>query len=276
MADLLLVILLVPLVASAVLVAVTFLLAWWVFPGGGSRGPHDTLASRTVGVILVVIAEWLASAWVLVCMPFWRRRPGISRRRLPEGRNPVALLPGFLENPTTMWLLAWRLERGLGVPVRCLVPGNYFAGIDSQAHDYVKQLENFAQQTGAKQVDLVGHSLGGLMARYMVESGLVPGKVGSVITVAAPHLGSALARLVPGRSMRQMRRGSAFLEEQNAKQAPQGIRVVGLSSTHDNLVIPWNCALSPRGDNFIIRYRGHVTMILSTEVARIIARELRA
>ena len=52
-------------------------------------------------------------------------------------------------------------------------------------------------------------------------------------------------------------------------------RIVGISSTHDNLVLPWNCALSPRGDNFIIRYRGHLSLIFSREVLRIIVRELR-
>jgi triacylglycerol lipase len=266
--------LLSPFIVSAALVTVTFLLAWWVFPGGGSRGPHDTFASRVVGVILVVIAEWMATAWVGFTLPFLRMSPGPSRRKLPPGRTPVALLPGFFENSVTMGLMRRRLERRLGVPVRALRSSNYFAGLEVQVLDYRTQIDAFLAETGAKRVDLVGHSMGGLIARFLVESGEARDRIRTVVTIGAPHLGSALAWMVPGRSMRQMRRGSAFLEELNEGSTPKTVRIVGITSTHDNLVIPWNCALSPRGDNFIIRYRGHVTMILSTEVARIVSREL--
>lgn len=274
MVNVLLIIVFMPFLVSAVFTPLTFLLAWWVFPGGGSRGPHDTLASRTVGIILVVISEWLANAWVLYLLPFgWLRSLGGSVE-LRSGCVPVVLLPGFFENALTMEILRWRLERALGVPVRALRPGRYFSGLEIQARDYARRIEGFVELTGAERVDLVGHSMGGILARYLAESGELKKRIRRVVTVAAPHLGSALARMAPGRSLRQMRRGSAFLEGLNSSSAPAGIRIVGISSTHDNLVIPWNCSLSPRGDNFIIRYRGHVTLIFSREVARLVAREL--
>jgi pimeloyl-ACP methyl ester carboxylesterase len=276
MDTLLLVIVLIPLIGSAIVVGVTFLLAWWIFPGGGSRGPHDTLASRVFGLVLVVVAEYLATVWVAVMIPFRFMRPAPTRRRLYPDRTPVVLLPGYLENRLTLWLLKYRLERVLGVPVRALRPVRYFTGLETLALDYFRQIEAWMQELGAREVDIVGHSMGGLLARYLAESGQLTGRIRTVITIAAPHLGSALAVLGLSRSMRQMRRGSAFLEKLNGGTAPEAVRMVGISSTHDNLILPWNCALSPRGDNFIIRYRGHLTLIMSGEVVGLIARELRS
>jgi len=275
MGTLLLVIVLVPLIGSAIVVGVTFLLAWWVFPGGGSRGPHDTLASRVIGLVLVVLAEYLATLWVAVLIPFRFMQPAPTRRRLYPDRVPVVLLPGYLENRLTLWLLKFRLERILGVPVRALKPLRYFTGLETLALDYRRQIEAWMRELGAGEVDIVGHSMGGLLARYLAESGQMAGNIRTVITIAAPHLGSALAVFGLSRSMRQMRRGSAFLEKLNSGTAPGAVRMVGISSTHDNLVLPWNCALSPRGDNFIIRYRGHLTLIMSREVVKLVARELR-
>ncbi len=274
MGSVLLIIVFFPFIVSAAFTPLTFLLAWWVFPGGGSRGPHDTLASRTVGIILVVIAEWLANAWVLYLLPLGRLRSLGGRSKLQPGRVPVVLLPGFFENALTMEILRRRLERDLGVPVFAMRPERYFLGLEDQAKGFARRIAAVLDQTGAGQVDLVGHSMGGILARFLAESGGLKNGIRRVVTVAAPHLGSALSRLAPGRSLRQMRRGSAFLEKLNAGSAPSGVRIVGITSTHDNLVIPWNCSLSPRGDNFIIRYRGHVTLIFSREVARLIVREL--
>jgi len=275
MGTLLLVIVLVPLIGSAVFVGVTFLLAWWVFPGGGSRGPHDTLASRVFGLVLVVVAEYLATVWLVVMIPFRFMQPAPTRRRLYPDRVPVVLLACYLGNRLTMWLMKYRLERVLGVPVRALKPVRYFTGLETHALDYRRQIEAWMQELGASEVDIVGHSMGGLLARYLAESGQMAGKIRTVVTIAAPHLGSALAFFGLSRSMRQMRRGSAFLEKLNSGTAPGAVRMVGISSTHDNLVLPWNCALSPRGDNFIVRYRGHLTLIMSREVVKLIARELR-
>jgi pimeloyl-ACP methyl ester carboxylesterase len=275
MGSVLLTIILLPVILAAAAVAVTFLLAWLVFPGGGSRGPNDTLASRIVGIILAVIMEWLATVWVIMVIPARAWRPRQSRRRLSPDRVPVALLPGMCENALTMSILARWLERTLGVPVRVLRPVRYFTGVEVLALDYRRQVEAWLEELGAERADLVGHSLGGLLARHLVERGGFSAKIRVVVTIATPHLGSALAALGPYRIMRQMRRGSAYLESLNSGPTSTEARIVGISSTHDNLVLPWNCALSPRGDNFIIRYRGHMSLIFSREVLRIIVRELR-
>jgi triacylglycerol esterase/lipase EstA (alpha/beta hydrolase family) len=256
------------------MVCVTFALANWIFRGVSSRNTTETPVGRGTGMFLAVFAEWLATVMVGYCIPLRALRRGPPRLAVPAGRCPVALLPGYMENVASMALLERRLERLLGVPVRTLTPRRYFTSLENLAADYRLQIEAFLKATGAKRVDLAGHSMGGLLVRYLVEEGGLAAKVRTVVSIAAPHQGSALAPLAPGRNLRQMRRGSGFLEKLNAGAPPASVRFVSICSTHDNLVVPWNCALSPHGDNFILRYRGHITLIMSGEVARKIAGEL--
>jgi len=265
---------LLPLWIAVVLVGVGFILALWVFPGGSSRGPHDTHTRWLVGVVRALVFECLAMAWLIYTIP-WRYS---RRRRCPRidpGQTPVLLLAGFMESPATLALLSRRLQKALGRPVLALKPPPCARDISFQARLVCEQVLAVLSESGAQQVDLVGHSLGGILARCLAEQfPELAGRIRLVATLGSPHLGSAPARIVPLRSVRQMARGSAFLERLNALSPPAGVRYLGICSLHDNLVMPWNCALSPRGDNFILQNIGHVSLLLSAQVAEILRREL--
>jgi hypothetical protein len=273
--GIILLILFSPWILSAFLVVGSYLLAFWIFPGGGSRGPHDTIAKRVVGFVLVIFGEWLSLAWVFAMTPFKAIRPGPPSRKLPSGRVPVAIVPGLLENVGTLVVLQKRLERSLGVPVRTLRPTKYFNSLESLAQDYLRQIDAWMKRNEVERVDLVSHGMGGLIARYLIESKTALEKVRNLVTIGTPHQGTAIAILGMGRSIRQMKRGSAFLEKLNSGPTLTEVCIIGISSTHDNFILPWNCSLSPRGENFIIRYRGHTMMLFSKEVVRLVTKELK-
>lgn len=63
-----------------------------------------------------------------------------------------------------------------------------------QLADYISQV--VLPQTGAKRVNIIGHSQGGLDARYAVT--LLGDKVASVTTVATPHHGTEVADIATG------------------------------------------------------------------------------
>jgi triacylglycerol lipase len=274
MTTLILLLVLVPTGSAAVFVFVSCLLSWLVFPGGATYGPQDTFVRHLVGLARVLVMEWLATLWVIAVYPF-RFVPSVGpARKLSPGQTPVAVLPGHSENAITMLLLQRRLERALKVPVKAFSPRRYFGRLETLANEFKDQIEAWLQETRSRQVDLIGHSQGGLLARYLAESTAMSDRIRKVITLGSPHQGSALAVIPPGQNARQMRRGSGFLERLNASRPPKGIQWVGICSTHDNLVLPWHCSLSPRGDNYIIRFRGHISLIVSTEVVRLICKEI--
>jgi triacylglycerol lipase len=76
-----------------------------------------------------------------------------------------------------------------------------FGSAEQRGEQLVQQLEFIASSTGAGKVNLIGHSEGGLDARYAMA--VRPDLIASLTTVATPHLGADLAdflvdNLTPG------------------------------------------------------------------------------
>ncbi len=274
MGTLLLLVLFSPFLMAGALVLLTSPFAWFVFPGGGTRGPHDTLAGRLLGNVLSLLMEWVSGAWVVLSFMFGFLVGSASAPSVLRGRRLVVLLPGYMENALTLRYLHRHLQRRLADPVVALSPVAYWTSLDHLAENYRIRILEWMGHCGATEVVLVGHSMGGLLARMLAEPDALGVKVKVVATLATPHLGSAISWMAPGYNGRQMRRGSAFLEQLNARHQPKGLTCIGICSTHDTYVLPWHCGLSPVGDNFILRYRGHLTLLFSKEVLRIISKTL--
>jgi triacylglycerol lipase len=76
-----------------------------------------------------------------------------------------------------------------------------FASAEQRGEQLLQQIEFIATSTGAGKVNLIGHSQGGLDARYVMA--VRPDLIASLTTVATPHLGADLAdflvdNLTPG------------------------------------------------------------------------------
>jgi pimeloyl-ACP methyl ester carboxylesterase len=104
--------------------------------------------------------------------------------------TPVVLVHGFLGDPTNFLVLrSYFAGRG----ILNFATFAYPPRIDYQrlAARLGRAIEDLCRETGAPQVDLVGHSLGGLIGRYLVEmSGHVP--VRRLATLGAPYFASPM------------------------------------------------------------------------------------
>src|SRR3989442_7032 len=72
---------------------------------------------------------------------------------------------------------------------------------------------NVMRQSGAPRVHLVGHSLGGLVARWYVQESGGAKSVDHCITLGTPHRGTLAAYAGIGEAAVQMRPGSAVLKQ---------------------------------------------------------------
>jgi pimeloyl-ACP methyl ester carboxylesterase len=129
--------------------------------------------------------------------------------------------------------------------------------------------------TGASRVALVGHSMGGVVARaYVRRHG--GAHVHCLVTVGAPHHGSVHAWMFPGECLAQIRPGNAWLEALNAEQeGALPVRVVSLRSWHDSMVAPQASAQLGGADNVEYTGIGHNALIEDAGVLARIAEELR-
>jgi hypothetical protein len=104
--------------------------------------------------------------------------------------------------------------------------------------------------------------MGGLIGRYIIQAlGFI--YVDAYISMGTPHGGTILANLAPwSASASQMRRGSPFLKELNARPWPPNVAALGLQAQFEEIVIPNTSAKIRFGDNKVIPRTNHASIPL--------------
>ena len=120
-------------------------------------------------------------------------RPPRTRRALPTaGRTspPVVLLHGFIDNRSVFVLLRRSLAQHGWQQVESLNYSPLTCDIRTAAELLGRHVEEICERTGHEQVDIVGHSLGGLIARYYVQRLGGDLRVRTLVTLGTPHSGT--------------------------------------------------------------------------------------
>ncbi|MGL6070698.1 esterase/lipase family protein [Craterilacuibacter sp.] len=177
--------------------------------------------------------EYLAYVFTFtLLLPFERlwMRPD----RLRPAREVILLVHGYGCSRGVWWKLRTELEAaGHVVATISLTPP--LAGIDTLQAQLATRIAEVCQATGARQLQLVAHSMGGLVSRaYLKRHGT--GRIAQLITLATPHRGSQLAHLGLGQNARQMQPQSAWLMALG-EDGPD-VPLISVRTSHDNFVTP--------------------------------------
>ncbi|MFF7010031.1 lipase family alpha/beta hydrolase [Streptomyces fimicarius] len=205
---------------------------------------------------------------------------------------PVVLLHGFIDNRSVFLLLRRALIRnghdhGHGHHRhrhRHLESLNYSPltrDIRAAAGLLGRHVEEICARTGHHRVDIVGHSLGGLIARYYVQRLGGDRRVRTLVTLGTPHGGTAVA---PGAGIhpivRQMRAGSSVIEELRAPAPGCRTRFVSFWSELDQVMVPADTACVDHPDLDAVNVRvtgiGHLALPVHPTVAAAIREALDA
>src|SRR5919112_2187507 len=153
-------------------------------------------------------------------------------------RTPVLLVHGLVDNRSVFSVMNRGLRRRGFAQVGTWNYSPLLTDIATGAADLGAHIERICEQTGHDRVHVVGHSLGGLIARYHVQRQGGDRRVESLVTLGTPHTGSVWAHLLPTPLVRQLRPGSPVLQEL-AEPAPDcGTRVTAIYSDLDQVVLP--------------------------------------
>jgi triacylglycerol esterase/lipase EstA (alpha/beta hydrolase family) len=190
---------------------------------------------------------------------------------LAQGRVPVLLLHGYICNRGFMMPLRRYLEaHGVSTFGHDLEPVH--ADLDSYSHGLAQRIKNICAATGAGQVVIVAHSMGGLAARaYLRKHGA--GRVAKLITLGTPHHGTKIARLGLGEAARQMVPGNAWLQQLNA--IALAVPAVSVFSHHDNFVSPQDSAVLAGAKTVQVSGVGHLALAISRRIEEIVLEEIR-
>ena len=128
--------------------------------------------------------ELAAFAQMIVSLPL-RGLAAHTLADIDDHPVPVVLVHGILGDPTNFSVLRRHLGRN---GIRRFSSFGYRPRLDYQriARDLGAHIDAVQRETGAAQVDVIGHSLGGLVARYFVQAGGAQA-VRRLVTLGTPY-----------------------------------------------------------------------------------------
>jgi triacylglycerol lipase len=152
--------------------------------------------------------------------------------------TPIILIHGVVDNRSVFTMIKRGLRRrGFGR----IITLNY-SPLTDDVRVVAGRLEALVEalciETGYERVHVIGHSMGGLVARYFVQRMGGDSRVHTLVTLGTPHQGTAPAKYVPHPVARQMRPGSDILAELAAPSPGCRTRFVAIWSDLDQLIIP--------------------------------------
>ncbi|CAM5528138.1 Alpha/beta fold hydrolase OS=Streptomyces microflavus OX=1919 GN=G3I39_22930 PE=4 SV=1 [Streptomyces microflavus] len=190
----------------------------------------------------------------------------------PAAERPVVLLHGFIDNRSVFVLLRRALARHGRRHLASLNYSPLTRDLRTAAELLGRHVEEICARTGQREVDIVGHSLGGLIARYYVQRLGGDRRVRTLVTLGTPHGGTAVA---PGAGIhpivRQMRGGSALIEELRLPAPGCRTRFVSFWSELDQVMVPVGTACVDHPDLDAVNVRvtgiGHLALPVHPAVA---------
>jgi triacylglycerol lipase len=197
----------------------------------------------------------------------------------PADQPPVLLIHGYLATRGSLHLLEKNLtDHGLVVMSYPLGPVN-LGDIRDSAGLIARKVESIVAQTEITRVDIVGHSMGGLVGLDYLKRLGGRHRVRRLIMLGTPAQGtwSALLGLVTaplGLASLQLLPGSPFLRELAERPLPKGAEVVSIGAVRD-----WLAPLSSTvldGVRHIALPTGHSGLLVDGEVADVVSRLLLA
>lgn len=221
------------------------------------------------------LRQWLTAGWreVLWGMRiFGWQQPwahAAEADHLPSsarGRRGVLLVHGFYCNRGFWNTWMPRLRRA-GVPFIAISLEPPQAGIGEQARGLQQAWLKLIEVTGLEPL-WVGHSMGGLAIRSWLaaQSDEVAGRQ-EVITIGSPHHGTALAAWAHSTAALQMRMGSDFLHNLNARDTPASLsRFTCYWSVCDNVVFPAHSATLAGARNIHLPGLPHVGLAMAAPI----------
>ena len=202
-------------------------------------------------------------------------RRGLIIGDVEAAGTPILLLHGFVDNRSIFTLLRRALRRrGFGR----IWTMNYHVltnDVRVAAKRLAATVDTICEQTGYERIHVIGHSMGGLIARYYVQRMGGDERVHTLVTLGSPHRGTRAAHLLPTGVCRQLTPGSEIVRELEAPAPGCRTRFVSFWSDLDALISPKRSARIEHADlsvrNVFVRGAGHMSLPIDARVTRDIA-----
>jgi pimeloyl-ACP methyl ester carboxylesterase len=178
--------------------------------------------------------------------------------------TPILLVHGMVDNRSIFTVLRRGLQRRGFRRVLSLNYSPLTSDVRRAAERLAARVETICAETGFERIHVIGHSMGGLIARYYVQCMGGDDRVHTLVTLGSPHGGTLPAYLVPHRLGRQLRPGSDVVAELALPAPDCRTRFLAVWSDLDQMMVPKTAARIDHPDlvarNVMVRGVGHMSL----------------
>ncbi|MDR2489513.1 MAG: alpha/beta fold hydrolase [Desulfovibrio sp.] len=220
-----------------------------------------------------ILGSYILCLLTLIFSPLCRLRIAAVNKRASTA-PPLIFIHGIY-NSAAVWLYFNRRLRKAGFACRAFSYSSFLTSPQAAVRsldDYVETIE--AAFPGHKPL-FVCHSMGGLIVRHWLLEHKNRRRAGGVLTLGTPHGGSKIAALAPGKLVKHLLPGAAFIRVLH-DALPEEVPCTSVISTTDEAVLPASSLLPPQGWSVRVTHSlGHIAMLFCPGVADIAIQELQ-
>jgi pimeloyl-ACP methyl ester carboxylesterase len=219
------------------------------------------------------LAEWAARSLFLLTAPLGFLWP--FDKPTTAAPKPIVLLHGYGTTRTSLAVLAWRLRQDGFGPIHVVAYRTLFGSLAEATRRFEEEVARALTATAASSVDVVAHSLGGLVARKALRDPALAGRVRKLVTIGCPHQGTKLAALAVDSLGRELHPESDLLHALGEAGPPTPpVAATSIFSTFDALVLPSRSGFLRGAVNVEIAGVGHNMLLLSSKVHALVREAL--
>ncbi len=213
------------------------------------------------GVRSAMLREGLSALAHGLLLPFGLRRHAHEPERRRDLRTLV-LVHGLAANRSGFFpLQAYLRARGHGRQYAV----NYRSAGSLEALALRLKREIDSNVRGGR-IDMIAHSMGGLVARFYLQQLGGARRVDRLITLGTPHRGTHAANFVPSALVRQLLPDGPFIRHLNALPRPENVEVTSIVAGRDLLIQPVDSARCPFGESLHFDELGHLELLFRPRV----------
>ncbi|MFO7766966.1 MAG: alpha/beta fold hydrolase [Pelovirga sp.] len=183
-----------------------------------------------------------------------------KRQNLKRGVTPILLLHGLFVNRACWFWFKSRLKRH-GFENIVTINLSAFHNEEVLSELLAKKIDELRHRLGVNKVHLIGHSMGGIIARNYVQRRGGQDKVERLIFLGTPHHGSKLTPFSFMPLGKLLIPGSDFLTRLNSEPPPTQVQVSNIYTFKDNMVLPNSSAQLDWGSQVQLDNMGHTSLI---------------
>lgn len=198
----------------------------------------------------------------------------LKSQDLKRGETPVLLLHGLFDNRASwFWFKKQLKQRGINNVITLNLSSWHSEEVLTELLS--KRIDELRHQLGVNKVHLIGHSMGGIIARNYIQLRGGESKVDKLICLGSPHAGSKLATFSVSPLGKHLIPGSAFMQRLNSSPQPEQVVTTNIYTQKDNMVLPNDSCHLPWGQNIELDGMGHTSLIYRTAAVEAAANALK-